>query len=118
MKFDTTVTDTGILTKNLNEDGGILILFEDTTQDVFKDFGTLHPKTELNEDIVLGDTFNINGVEYKVIAVGETANQSLRETGHVSIHVDDNPELEATSIIIISGPPLKHVKKGSRIFVQ
>lgn len=116
-KYDITINGAGILTKDINKTG-FLILFEDTTEDVFKEFGSLHPKAELKEDIVIGDTFNIGGNEYKVIAIGETANKSLRETGHVSIHLDEDPDLDAPSVIVLNGPPFPVIEKGTRIFVK
>lgn len=75
-----------------------LIIFNDHAPPELRDISLLHKGERMTEEIRPGDWFVLDGSEYRVTAVGDRANDSMRELGHVTLNFDGRtePELPGT----------------------
>lgn len=85
MKYEATVTALGDSVLSFMKIRDSLILFDKDVPPAYENMVVSHTKGKLTEDIVPGDRLIIADREYTVSDVGEAANQTIREHGHVTL---------------------------------
>lgn len=111
-KFSTVVSAVGPLTREFVE-AGILVFFGLEAPEELRDFAILHVGGELASDIEVGDQLCINGKVFRILAVGEVANQNLRSLGHFVVKFNGRTVVEMPGDICAEANPLPEIQPGS-----
>lgn len=85
MKYEATVTALGDSVLPFMKIRDSLILFDKDVSPAYENMVVSHTKGKLTEDIVPGDWLIFADREYTVSDVGQIANQTIREHGHVTL---------------------------------
>lgn len=88
----------------------MLIFFDETAPIELKEISIVHRCLERNEKITTGDKVLIGNQSYRVTAVGEEANRTLKEMGHFTMKFNGFSRAELPGII--------HVEKGEKPKIQ
>lgn len=115
MKYEATVTAIGDLVLSFMKIRSSLILFDKDVSPAYENMVISHTKGELKEDIVPGDRLIMADREYTVSDVGEIANQTLREHGHVTLIFGRNKKVEMPGQIALAESGVPRVMIGDSI---
>lgn len=115
MKYQVTVTAIGDFVLQFLKIRDSLIIFNKDVPYHYKNMVISHTKGKLKEDICVGDTLSLGGVEYIVTAVGEEAMKTLRENGHCTLVFTGKDQVEQPGQIMVSGPIMPRVMVGDII---
>lgn len=85
----THVTAIGEMVEQLLQED-TLILFDDTAPQELQDISVLHSGQIVNGDVQPGDTLRIGEETFEIYFVGDQANKSIRELGHVTFKFNGN----------------------------
>lgn len=101
MKFlmDSRVTKIGSLVADFVEQEKMLILFFENAPEELHEMALLHRITPLRGEIQAGDRFLLGNHGYRVISVGDQANETLRELGHCTIKFTGKPAPELPGMV-------------------
>lgn len=88
IKYKTQIKQIGHLVDEGIEEK-MIILFNENAPEIFQEYCFFHTTDELKKEIEIGDFLLLNNEEYKIKAVGDVANKTLRELGHLTIIFDD-----------------------------
>lgn len=114
MKYEATVTAIGDSVLSFMKIRDSLILFDKDVPPAYENMVISHTKGELAEDIVPGDRLIIADREYTVTDVGQVANQTLREHGHVTL-VFNQEKTEMPGQIALKGGHAPRIMIGDVI---
>ena len=104
VKYEVTVTAIGKLARKFLESNNSVILLDEGAHPNLAEMVIEHTPSELTGDLVAGDTLTIGKQKYKIVRVGENANDTIRESGHCTLlfnakgSMPGQIELEATAI--------------------
>lgn len=87
MKYFTIVTFIGNKAYDLLQNN-MIILFNDNAPPELKSYCVLHNDSNLLEKIKIGDKLHIDNYLYTVTAVGNVANENLKNLGHIVLVFD------------------------------
>ena len=85
VKYEVSVTAIGKLARKFLETNNSVILLDEGAHPNLAEMVIEHTPGELTADIVAGDTLSIGKQKYKVVRVGENANDTIRESGHCTL---------------------------------
>lgn len=85
VKYEVTVTAIGKLARKFLETNNSVILLDEGAHPNLAEMVIEHTPGELVGDIASGDTLSIGKQKYKVVRVGENANDTIRESGHCTL---------------------------------
>ncbi|SDQ16047.1 PTS glucitol/sorbitol transporter subunit IIA [Virgibacillus salinus] len=76
----------------------MMILFNDTVPADLKSISVVHDGDSLTQDIKAGDEMVINDEPFKILFVGDKANETMKELGHATFNFngDSHSELPGT----------------------
>ncbi len=103
MKFTTKVTGIGEMVEELINEGNLVIVFNDNAPPELMDVAVRHTPAELPQPVKAGDIVRFGENEYKVTAVGDEANHTLKNLGHCTFKFSGNPEVELPGQIELDG---------------
>lgn len=112
IKYEGTVTEIGPLVSEFI-DAGILVFFGEDTPPELREFSIIHDGKTLVADVVPNDEVVIDGISYKVLAVGEVANTNLGNLGHLIIKFNGLDEAKLPGDVCVEEKPVHPVKVGS-----
>jgi protein-N(Pi)-phosphohistidine--sugar phosphotransferase len=104
MKYRVTFTAIGDFALQLLQTRGSLIIFDKDVPYSYENMVLSHTKGELKGDVAVGDTLLIADREYKVVQVGEDANENLRAHGHVTlrfVEADAGEDVQPGEIVLV-----------------
>lgn len=85
VKYEVTVTAIGKLARKFLETNNSVILLDEGAHPNLAEMVIEHTPYELTADIAAGDTLTVGKQKYKVVRVGENANDTIRESGHCTL---------------------------------
>ena len=85
------------------KDANMFVLFGDNAPDEITDYCYHVDVTPLNGKIAAGQTLVLDGVSYKITAVGEEAPVTLAGLGHCSVSFSGQTEVELQGTIYVEG---------------
>ena len=85
IKYEISITSIGKLARKFLETNNSVILLDEGAHPNLAEMVLEHTPDELAEDIVPGDTLSVGKQKYKVVRVGENANDTIRESGHCTL---------------------------------
>lgn len=116
IKFEATVTHVGEL---VNEfvDEGILVFFGETAPHELREFSIIHDGEFLETDLVPEDVVSLDGVNYRILAVGDIANTNFRNLGHLVLKFNGEFDVELPGDVCVEKKELSMVQPGSKILI-
>lgn len=116
-KFSTVVSAVGTLTQEFIE-AGVLVFFGPSAPDELRDFAVLHDGGVLTDDVTVGDQLCIDDCTFQILAVGEVANQNLRNLGHFVVKFNGQGTPEMPGDICAEMRPLPPLRVGSTVLIR
>ncbi|ASN07297.1 PTS glucose transporter subunit IIABC [Virgibacillus necropolis] len=116
-----TTTYTEINVVELGAEAGLMfeekmmILFNDTVPADLKDIAVVHDKRLWTEEVKTGDEMVIDGEAFKVLFVGDKANETLKELGHATFHFNGSTNSDLPGTICLEAKPIPHLTSNSVI---
>lgn len=111
--FEVTATKIGELVAEFAEQK-LLILFDENAPEELHDITVLHTDRKNTGEITSDDVLLIDGQSFQITFVGDTANNTIQELGHVTIKFDGaSGDLPGT--ICVEEKPVPNVQAGSKI---
>ncbi len=117
LKYQTTVTSVGPMAVEFAAEG-ILVFFGTNAPEELHDFAILHEHTPNEEDVALGDTLEIGGVEFTVTGVGDVANDNLRNLGHLVVKFNGLAETELPGEVSVTEGTPPAIEPGMLIRIK
>jgi glucitol/sorbitol PTS system EIIA component len=101
----TEVTNVGPEVEELLEEAGTLVLFEEGAPPELAEMSVLHEHSESREDPPeVGDMMVIDGREFRITAVGDSAWKNMLKLGHASFKFNGAQEVELPGEICLEEP--------------
>lgn len=117
MKYRAEITDIGALAEDLLK-GGDMIIFEQCEAKALAEMCFMHTKAELIGSITVGDQFIIGEKSYKVAAVGEEAEHTLKTLGHCTLKFTNSAQVELPGQINLKGNGIPKPQIGDMIEID
>lgn len=93
----------------------VLVFFGEGAPEELAEFSILHAP-ELNlASLSPGDTIRLGSEVFRVLAVGEVANQNLANLGHLVIKANGRTEPELPGDVCVDAKPLPELRVGDSI---
>ena len=109
--YQTTITRVGSCAPEaLGEQ--MLITFREGAPADIEEYCFIHSHGELHGDLRPGAAFYLNERRYPVTAVGDVAEQNLRELGHITLRFDGQRDAEFPGTVHVDGPVPEAVAPG------
>lgn len=113
-KYSATVLSVGPLLEEFTE-AGILVFFGANAPEELHEFSVIHDGTTLEADLEPGDFVSLDGEEFKILAVGEIANQNFRNLGHLVLKFNGETVVDLPGDVCVEAKPLALLHPGSKI---
>lgn len=95
-------------------DEGILVFFANSVPEELHEHALVHDQSgEQAEDVQVGDTIHLDGHTFPVLAVGEVANENLRNLGHLVLKFNGLEEPEMRGDVNVPAVPVPSLVVGS-----
>lgn len=114
IKYEMKVVSVGPMVREFTTNG-ILVFFGEGAPEELMDFSIIHRSSGLKEPVAPGDKVLIGSMSYKVLAVGEVANENIANLGHVIIKTNGLTEPELPGDICVESRILPTIAVGNRI---
>ena len=85
VKYEVSVTAIGKLARKFLETNNSVILLDEGAHPNLAEMVIEHTPSELVGEIAVGDTLSVGKQKYKIVRVGENANDTIRESGPCTI---------------------------------
>lgn len=99
-------------------EGGVLVFFGQNAPPELAEFAVLHDGTELVGQVAPGDQIRLNQHHYRVLAVGEIANQNLDALGHLVIKFNGSTVPEMPGDVCTEAAPVPPLQIGMRFQIE
>ena len=113
MKYEASITTVGGWARTFLENNSSVILLDDGIRPNLADMVVQHTVGTLTEDINVGDTLIMGSTSFKVVGVGDVANESIRKEGHCTLVF--NAEGTMPGQIILKGAVTPRLSTGDKI---
>ena len=113
MKYEVSITAVGNLARTFLENNNSIIILDEGVRPNLADMVVEHTVSDLKADIAVDDKLKIGNTDFKVVSVGDVANDTIREEGHCTIVV--NAEGSMPGQIIVKGPVPPRLNVGDKI---
>lgn len=95
-----------------------MITFCDGAPAELAEYCFTHQLGELKQALTPGQLIQFGRQKYKITAVGEVANQNLRELGHITIRFDGQPHAELPGAVHVEGETPNHIQVGDEFIIS
>ncbi|WP_312952220.1 PTS glucitol/sorbitol transporter subunit IIA [Superficieibacter sp.] len=109
--YQTTITQVGQSAAEALTDNMLITFREGAPTDIVE-FCFIHCHGELTGRLQPGARFELGDRQYDVTAVGDVAEQNLRELGHITLRFDGEHEAEYPGTVHVTGPAPEAVAPG------
>ncbi len=99
-------------------DAGVLVLFGQSAPSELAEFAILHDGTSLTGAVHIDDQLCLGEHAYRVLAVGEVANQNLGALGHLVVKFNGQSVPEMPGDVCVEVAPLPKIKVGMQFRIQ
>jgi PTS system glucitol/sorbitol-specific IIA component len=96
----------------------LLVLFGEDAPEEVAEFSVLHNASGLSAPLAAGDTFYLDTTGFRVLAVGEIANDNLANLGHVVLKFNDLLEPEMPGDLCLQVRDIPPVVVGMTLRVE
>jgi PTS system glucitol/sorbitol-specific IIA component len=117
IKYETTVRTVGEMAAEFAAEG-ILVFFGPQAPEELHEFAIITEPSELHENIMVGDLFEIGEAAFAVVSVGEIANGNVAELGHLVVKFNGLEEPELPGDVSVVAEPSPVPAPGDRIRVR
>ncbi|HDT6508880.1 TPA: PTS glucitol/sorbitol transporter subunit IIA [Klebsiella aerogenes] len=101
--YHTTITRIGASAATALEEQMLITFREGAPADI-EEYCFIHSHGELAGPLVPGAELQLGDRRYPVTAVGEVAEQNLRELGHITLRFDGHRQAEFPGTVHVAGP--------------
>ncbi|BEU86818.1 hypothetical protein TAMA11512_02820 [Selenomonas sp. TAMA-11512] len=105
MKYEATITAIGSLAGELLENSNSIIMLDEGARPSLSEMVVEHTQTDLKEDIKVGDTLHMGNKKFKVVTVGDMANENIRKEGHCTLVFNDEGSMPGQIVVKGTGAP-------------
>ncbi|HDC4526964.1 TPA: PTS glucitol/sorbitol transporter subunit IIA [Enterobacter cloacae] len=109
--YQTTITRIGQSAADALSDQMLITFREGAPADI-EEFCFIHCHGELHGALKAGSQLELGETRYAVTAVGDVAEQNLRELGHITLRFDGQPQAEYPGTVHVEGPVPQAVTPG------
>ena len=109
--YQTTITHIGA-SAAMALDEQMLITFREGAPADIEEYCFIHNHGELSGALLPGAELQLGELRYPVTAVGDVAEQNLRELGHITLRFDGQPQAEYPGTVHVVGPVPQAVTPG------
>lgn len=99
-------------------DAGVLVLFGQSAPPELAEFAILHDGTHLADAVRPDDRICLGEHTYRVLAVGEVANQNLSALGHLVVKFNGQVVPEMPGDVCAESAPLPKLQVGMNIRIE
>lgn len=114
VKYEAVVTGIGPLVTEFTE-AGVLVFFGEQAPEELREFAILHDGKTLAADVTPGDLIRLNDDQFRVLAVGEVANQNLSALGHFIVKFNGESTPEMPGDMCAESRPVPAIAVGMRL---
>lgn len=117
MKYSSEIVSYGVDVKALLKEANFIIFFNEGSPSELADISVLHTKSELINDIQVGDTVIIGTKSFTVSAVGSEACRTFSELGHATFNFSGGDEAYMPGHIMLQGEKeisFEDIQKGAK----
>ncbi|WP_110953943.1 PTS glucitol/sorbitol transporter subunit IIA [Anaerosinus massiliensis] len=115
MKYEVMVTNIGDFVLQYIKVRDSIIIFDKDVPYHYADMVVAHTIGKLKADVTVGDKLTIAEQEYNVTAVGDEANQTLREHGHCTLVFNGSDTVEQPGQIAVTKGAVPRLMVGDTI---
>lgn len=90
----------------------VVIFFDEKAPKELHDVAVVHRNKGLSEDVAAGDTFTLNGHNFRVLYVGDTANSSMRDLGHFTVNFTGDTSETLPGTVYVEKGEIPELKVG------
>jgi PTS system glucitol/sorbitol-specific IIA component len=112
LKYHAEVTEIGPLVTEFI-DAGILVFFGEGAPPELVEFSIIHNGKLLESDLVPGDEIAIDGESFKILAVGEVANENFRNLGHLIMKFNGKNKVELPGDVCVEQKKVPDIRVGT-----
>ncbi len=94
-------------------EAGVLVFFGESAPPELAEFAILHDGKQLAGAIAPGDRVTLDTRSYRVLAVGEVANQNLSSLGHLVLKFNNQTVPEMPGDVCVEAAPLPELAVGT-----
>lgn len=98
-------------------DEGMIIFFGDNAPDTLADYCYSIDIKQVKETLKAGQILIIDGVEFKITAVGDVAEKNLVSLGHITVAFNDSPVPTLGGTICVEKKEIPRLGIGSEIYI-
>ncbi|HBH14638.1 PTS glucitol/sorbitol transporter subunit IIA [Leclercia adecarboxylata] len=109
--YQTTITRIGQSAADALSDQMLITFREGAPADI-EEFCFIHCHGELSGELRPGSQLTLGDARYPVTAVGDVAEQNLRELGHITLRFDGQTAAEYPGTVHVAGPVPQAVTAG------
>lgn len=117
IKYQALITAIGPLVPEFT-DAGVLVFFGQNAPSELAEFAVLHDGTHLEGTLGPGDRISLGDHAYRVLAVGEIANQNLAALGHLVVKFNGQTTPEMPGDVCTEALPLPPIEIGMRFQIE
>ena len=117
IKFQAEVTEIGPLVTEFI-DAGILVFFAEGAPPELVEFSIIHNGKSLESDLVPGDEITIDDESFKILAVGEVANENFRNLGHLIMKFNGKIKVELPGDVCVEQKKVPDIRIGTVIKIM
>lgn len=99
-------------------DAGVLVFFGQNAPPELAEFAILHDGTHLEREIGPDDQIRLGGNSYRVLAVGDVANQNLSALGHLVVKFNGMTTPEMPGDVCAEAAPLPKLEVGMEFGIE
>ncbi|MGL6292252.1 PTS glucitol/sorbitol transporter subunit IIA [Eubacterium aggregans] len=114
MRYKATITEIGPMVQDFIGEN-MIIIFDNNAPDALRDMAVLHSIEEWERDITIGDELVVCEKRYKVTAIGNEANETLKTMGHCTLMFNGADTAQLPGHIELSGDGLPDLSVGMSI---
>jgi PTS system glucitol/sorbitol-specific IIA component len=116
LRYAAEVVSVGELADQFFE-AGIVVLFGEGVPEELADFAVVHRPTVTDGGVAVGDHIYLGGERITVLAVGEVADENLRNLGHLSLKRNGETEAALPGDVCCDVGPIPSIEVGDELSI-
>lgn len=117
LKYEATVSAVGPLVGEFLA-SGIVVLFGEGAPAELAEFAVLHHGGRLMGRITKNDTVSFDGMRFRILAVGDIANENLGNLGHLVLKFNGRETPELPGDVCVEAKPLPPIHVGTKLRIE
>lgn len=96
----------------------MLILFNETAPQELKDIAVIHDSSGVKEKVAIGDHMYLGDESYKILFVGDVANETLRDLGHATFNFNGESHSDLPGTVCLEKKEIPRLEEGQEIVIK